>query len=105
MIMEKRDLIISSVKDRIYRIDPDAKIFLFGSRAREDFVKDSDWDFLILTSKKVDRKLKNKIFDELFESELETDQVLTGVVQNKKSWEQYAMTPFYQNIQKDGVEV
>ena len=103
--MTKKDLIISSVKSRIYKIDPDAKIYLFGSRVREDFRNDSDWDFLILTSKKVDRNLKNRIFDELFESELETDEVLTGVVQNKETWKNYKMTPFYQNIQKEGVEV
>lgn len=103
--MKKRDLIISSVKNRIYKIDPEAKIFLFGSRARDDFGKNSDWDFLILTSKKVDRKLKNRFFDELFESELDTDEVLTGVIQNKETWKNYEMTPFYQNIQKDGVEI
>lgn len=103
--MTKKDLIISSVKSRIYKIDPEAKIFLFGSRARDDSGRDSDWDFLILTSKKADRNLKNRIFDELFESELETDEVLTGVIQNKETWKNYEMTPFYQNIQKDGVEV
>ena len=103
--MNKRDIIIESVKNRIRKIDPDVHIILFGSRARNEAKEDSDWDFLILTSLQVNRQLKNRINDELFETELETDEVLTGVVQNINSWNNYSLTPFYKNIVKDGVEI
>ena len=39
------------VKDTIEKVDEEAKVILFGSRARGDFRLDSDWDFLILTKK------------------------------------------------------
>jgi hypothetical protein len=32
-----------------------------------------------------DRTFRNKIYDELFELELETDEVLTGIIQNIES--------------------
>ncbi len=86
-------------------MDPNAKIILFGSRARNDAKKDSDWDFLILTEATPDRVFRNKIYDELFELELETDEVLTGIIQNLDSWNEYSNTPIYQNILQDGVEV
>jgi len=34
------------------------KIILFGSRARWDFKEDSDWDFLIVIDKDLDRRTK-----------------------------------------------
>lgn len=93
------------VKSRIKEVDPDSRILLFGSRARGESRKDSDWDFLILSNKKVDRDFKNQIFDTLFEVELETDEVLTGVVQNVKIWDDLKLTPLYQNVQRDGIEL
>ncbi|MBW6536554.1 MAG: nucleotidyltransferase domain-containing protein [Mariniphaga sp.] len=103
--MTKRDIILSTVKKRIKSVDPKAKIILFGSRARNDAKKDSDWDFLILTETTPDRIFRNKIYDELFELELETDEVVTGIIQNIESWNEYSNTPIYQNILRDGVEV
>jgi len=103
--MTKKDIILTTVKKRIKSVDPKAKIILFGSRARNDAKKDSDWDFLILTEATPDRTFRNKIYDELFELELETDEVVTGIVQNIESWNEYSNTPIYQNILRDGVEV
>ncbi|HSO85637.1 MAG TPA: nucleotidyltransferase domain-containing protein [Draconibacterium sp.] len=103
--MNKREFILSTVKSRISKIDSEAKIILFGSQARNDAKKESDWDFLILTHFEVTRELKNKISDELFETELETDEVLTGIIQNINSWSDYSNTPIYNNILKDGIEI
>lgn len=53
-----KEWITYQVKESVRRIDPKAKVILFGSKARGDSKKDSDWDFLILTSQKVDEELK-----------------------------------------------
>ena len=103
--MDKKEKVISAVRKHITKIDPKVKIILYGSRARNDANKDSDWDFLVLTNSTVTRDLKNQISDELFEAELETDEVLSGIIQNKKIWEQYSNTPIYKNILQDGIEV
>ncbi len=103
--MDGNKYILSSVKHKIQEIDPGAKVILFGSRARDDYHKDSDWDFLILTRLVVTQDLKNKISDSLFETELETDSVITGIVQNFDSWNSYSGAPIYRNISKDGVEI
>ena len=104
-MMGTRQYILASVKNRIKEIDSKAKVILFGSRARDDYRSDSDWDFLILTDLPVDRDLKNKISDSLFETELETDNVLTGIVQNLDSWQSISGAPFFKNILKDGIEI
>lgn len=103
--MDSIKYILLKVKHKIKKIDPDAKIILFGSRARDDYHKDSDWDFLILTKLLVTQDLKNKISDSLFETELETDSVLTGIVQNLDYWNSFSDAPIFKNIAKDGVEI
>ncbi len=103
--MTKRQFILDAVKAKVLEIDPNAVLILFGSRARGNADKYSDWDFLILTGKRVNQILKNKINDALFDVELETDQVLSALIQNQKLWENYSSIPFYKNINKDGIRI
>jgi predicted nucleotidyltransferase len=103
--MDGNENILSKIRFKIKEIDPDARVILFGSRARDDYHKESDWDFLILTRLVVTQDLKNKISDSLFETELETDSVITGIVQNIDSWISISGAPIFKNIAKDGVEI
>jgi len=102
--MKNRKSLLSTVRKKIRDIDPEARIILFGSRARGDSNPNSDWDFLILTRKEVNQDLKNKISDSLFEAELETDYVMTGIVQNLDFWNNISDTPIFKNISRDGIE-
>ena len=53
--------IVEAVKKAINEIAPGSEVILFGSRARGDYKKDSDWDFLILLhTDTVEKKQKNK---------------------------------------------
>jgi len=59
--MEKK--IIKEVIERVFKsagIEID-KLILFGSRARGDYKKYSDWDLLIVTKKGLSRKEKQKL--------------------------------------------
>jgi len=103
--MDRNNHILSAVKQKITEIDPDAKVILFGSRARYDFHNESDWDFLILTKLVVTQDLKNRISDSLFETELETDSILSGIVQNSDFWNSISSAPIFKNIAKNGIEI
>ena len=96
---------LNKVKIVIHNIDPDAKIILFGSRARGDSKKDSDWDFLILTTEQVNEIFKNRIRDKLFNTVIETEEIISTIIRNKYMWENLKITPLYKNIQKEGLEI
>jgi hypothetical protein len=49
---------ISIIKDSTFRLLPDSRILLFGSRARQDFEEESDYDFLIITKNTIDIQTK-----------------------------------------------
>lgn len=93
---------LQQVKRSILEIDPQAEVWLFGSRARGDAREDSDWDFLVLTDKPVDRSLKNQLRDNLFEVELSSNKIIGSVIHSKTEWEDnYKVTPLYRNIKRD----
>jgi predicted nucleotidyltransferase len=91
----------------IREIEPDARIVLYGSRARGKAEPDSDWDLLVLVIGPVDRGRRAAIHERLFDLELETDTVLSPIVLGKEEWGtplSRAM-PFHANVEREGVEV
>ncbi|PSR14042.1 MAG: nucleotidyltransferase domain-containing protein [Bacteroidetes bacterium] len=90
------------VKQEIIKIDPKAEVILFGSRARGDFRKDSDWDFLVLLNQPLTASLKEFVLDQLYDLELRTDSVISAIIHSKSEWEDRAVTPIYQMIKKEG---
>lgn len=93
---------LQQVKQVIQQIDPQAEVWLFGSRARGDARPDSDWDFLVLTNEQVDRSFKYVVWDHLHELELVAERIISTRVFNKDYWHQLAITDLYQNVQAEG---
>jgi len=102
--MVHRSTIFNLVKHAVHEVDNDAKIILFGSRARGDSRKDSDWDFLILLNQKVSPEIERKIIDNLFQTELQTEQIFMPVIYNQSDWTtKYSITALFQNIKNEGI--
>ncbi len=100
-----REWITYQVKESVRKIDPKAKVILYGSKARGDAKKDSDWDFLILTSQRVNEKLKRTIRENLIDTELEAEEVISTIIYSRKSWLNYKNTPLFENISSEGIEI
>ena len=101
----KEEHIISLIKERIYKKNPDAEVILFGSHARGDANIDSDWDILILLNVlDVDRQTEKEYREELFDIELKVEEPISTFVFSKNVWEtKYAVTPLFKNIKKEGI--
>ncbi len=52
---------LSIIKETASRILPGCKVLLFGSRARQDFAIDSDYDFLVITQENFDIRKKRTL--------------------------------------------
>jgi predicted nucleotidyltransferase len=101
---EKDTHIATRIRTEIKRIDPKAKVVLFGSRARGDAKKDSDWDLLILIDSINIRELEDLFRDKIYDLELETGEIISMFVYNNKDWtSRHKITPLYKSIKKEGV--
>jgi len=101
--MVAKQYILESIKSIVLNIDENSEVVLFGSRARGDFSANSDWDMLILLEKEATEALKRHIRDQIFDLELETDEVISTIIENKADWANYQVTPLFQNIEKEGI--
>ena len=101
---EKDTHIATRIRTEIKRIDPKAKVVLFGSRARGDARKDSDWDLLILIDSQNIREKEDLFRDKIYDLELETGEIISMFVYNNKDWtSRHKITPLYKSIKKEGV--
>ena len=101
---EKDTHIATRIRTEIKRIDPKAKVVLFGSRARGDAKKDSDWDLLILIDSQNIREKEDLFRDKIYDLELETGEIISMFVYNNKDWtSRHKITPLYKSIKKEGV--
>jgi len=97
--------ITSRIKSIVKQKDPSAEVILFGSQARGDAGKYSDWDILILLRQTdVNRKTESEFRNELFDVELEIGQPISTFVFSKTDWEsKHAITPLFHNIKREGI--
>ena len=86
---------------------PDAEIYLYGSRARGDSKRISDWDLLILLNRpNIPFDVETKVMDDFYDVELETGVVISPLIYSKSDWnERYSMTPLFENIKKEGIRI
>lgn len=102
--MEK-ELIRQKIKDIILKENADAKVILYGSRARGTELQESDWDILVLLNKPdVSFKDEQKIRHKLFEIELETGEAISTFVYSQSDWDtRLSVTPLFKNIKREGI--
>lgn len=98
--------VIQAVREKIRSIDPDVKAYLFGSRARGDARKDSDWDVLILLNKPcVTLEDYNKYSYPLWELGWDYDELINAVLFTEKEWKENAFTLFNHNVKADAIAI
>jgi predicted nucleotidyltransferase len=100
-----KDQILQRIKDSVRSTAPDATLILYGSYARGDYREDSDIDLLVLMEKEnVTRDDEIRIKYPLYNIETDTGIIISPFVLSKKIWStRHRVTPFYENIQREGV--
>jgi len=104
--MDHRDYIIQQVKKQVLALAPEARIILYGSRARGDARKDSDWDFLVIVDDKdYSFELKEKVWEAIYLLKFDLEEDISVFVKSRSHVWKFQLSPYYQHIQMEGIEV
>ncbi|HSV88299.1 MAG TPA: nucleotidyltransferase domain-containing protein [Bacteroidales bacterium] len=105
MIRNKR--ILLKIKQLVNLTEPSATVILYGSHARGQANKNSDIDVLILVDRdKISYSDEQRIKYPLYDLEFEIGKVISPLIFSRNDWEtRHSITPFYHNVQKDGVRL
>lgn len=96
------------VKEKIIEIEPEAELYLFGSRARGDFNDDSDWDFLIILPGIITFSRRYAITKNTNQFEFVENIFFNRIYYSKDEWYNdkfVQLTPFYKNVLKDAIKL
>ena len=97
--------IILRIKEALHCISPELSIILYGSEARGEARRDSDIDLLLLVNKEViTLSDKMELTAPLYDIELETGVQINPIIGPIKEWGK-RITPFFENVEKDGIEL
>ena len=104
--MTDKKYILQRIKDSVLQTEPGATVILYGSYARGEEREDSDIDVLILIDsdkEKIKWKEGEHIVYPLNRIGVETSVVISPVVYSKKGWANHRVTPFYENVNREGI--
>lgn len=80
--------ILSTIKTLVKEEIPDAKVYLFGSRATGKVHEESDWDILVITRLIVDKNLKRKVRNKIHSITLSIFSFIDLIIVNEKEWKE-----------------
>ena len=97
------DIVVESIKDVAKNVLPEnAKLLLYGSRARGDYSEGSDWDLLVILDKaKIEQSDYDNIVYPFTDLGWGLGEIIIPVLYTKKEWESMSPMPFYQNVEQD----
>ena len=106
-MMDNANNILDKIKNTVLDAAPSAEVILYGSYARGNHTPDSDIDILILLdTEKPSKEDIRRIRYPLYDIEFETGIIISPIVFSKKDWEtKHRITPFYENVHKEGRQI
>ena len=103
-IVQIKDPVLQMFLDGAKKLKEIVTVYLFGSRARETFRPDSDYDLLVVTE---DKKIKDELYDLAVDIFCKTGADISLKIFKKEDFEKlrFLEMPFIENVLKEGKRI
>ena len=100
----KRDEVIKIIQDVAKDALPqNSTLLLYGSRARGDARKDSDWDLLILLNRPQEASDFQNIAYPIMELGFDLGEYFSVQTYSQEEWDAMTFLPYYKNVEHDKI--
>lgn len=104
--MNKDDAILDMIRTTVRATEPDAEIILYGSRARGDARKDSDWDIIVILNKPpMLHQERYSIANELWNKGFDMGEEINTLVYTIDQWRNAPPSLLKYNVREEGVKL
>lgn len=104
--MNKDDAILDMIWTTVRATEPDAEIILYGSRARGDARKDSDWDIIVILNKPpMPHQERYTIANELWNKGFDMGEEINTLVYTIDQWRNAPPSLFKYNVREEGIKL
>lgn len=98
--------ILELIKNTIREKEPTADIILYGSRARGDARKDSDWDVIVILDKPgISFSEKGDLDYTLWTKGMELGEEINTLEYTRSQWNSLPPSLFKYNVQNEGIRL
>ena len=105
-IKEKDNEIIRLIQQTVRQQEPNADIILYGSRARGEARKDSDWDVIVIIDKPTLKFSEKGMIDyTLWTKGLELGEEINTFEYTRKQWDDLPPSLFKHNVITEGIKL
>lgn len=100
---EKDNILLAEISNQLKKSGFDlVGIYFFGSRAKNTFNEDSDYDIAIILKEEVDWRVKDKVRGVIYDIMLEHDIIIDSHIYTEKEIEM-SETPIRESIKLNGI--
>ena len=105
-IMQRNNKILQLIKETVHQQAPNADIILYGSRARGEATKDSDWDIIVIIDKpSMTFSEKGNIDYALWVKGLELGEEINTLEYTRNQWNSLPPSLFKHNVLTEGIKL